>query len=69
MKIKELKEKLKNMPDDMDVMIPRVDGDAMFTLLETVEVRSIRFHECEESDGNCECEAVAHVECLILDEE
>lgn len=68
MNVKELKEKLSNLPDSMDVMIPRVDEEAIYTLLESVEVKSIRFHECELPDGLCECEAVAYEDCVILDE-
>lgn len=69
MNIKELKEKLAGLPDGMEVMVPRVDGDAMYDLLESAKVKSIRFHECDESESDCECEAVAYDDCLILDSE
>lgn len=68
MNVKQLKEKLNNLPEEMEVMIPRVDEEAMYTLLESVEVKSIRFHECELPDEICECEVVAHENCVILDE-
>ncbi len=69
MNVKELKEKIKDLPDRMEVMIPAVDLESIYTPLETAEVKSIRFHECEESEANCECEAVAYDDCLILDSE
>lgn len=69
MTVKELKEKLNNLPDSMDVMIPRVDEESLYTLLESVTVKSIRFHECELQDGLCECELFAYDDCVILDEE
>lgn len=45
MNVKQLKACLEGVPDNMEVMIPDVEGDFEFTFPSVAEVREIKFSE------------------------
>jgi len=57
MDIKELKEKITNLPDHMDVMIETPDAEFDYSLLNTAEIMNITFR-----DGRLKAED----KCLVL---
>ncbi len=64
MNVKQLKEKLNEFPDDMDVFIPSTMSDFDYGIVNSVQSKEIRFYE----DGNDEVEP-AEAECVILTED
>ena len=65
MNIKQLKEKIKNLPDNMDVFMDErlTDDDFKYGLVNSGDVKNIAFSESE-SHG-----ALANIDCFILSEE
>lgn len=55
MNIKELKEKIKDLPDHMDVMMKQVNNDEFdLSIVENVEVKEVKFiGEKEEPKDKC----------------
>lgn len=66
MTVKELKEKLNNYPDDMDIVICGGKSDFTYAPLESVRKQVVRF--CEDEDNPNE-EPFCDEECVVLDEE
>lgn len=66
MTIKELKEKIENLPDNMDVFIGERVTEFAFGLANSGRVRTIHFYD--ESDPDNE-DLQAEEECFILNEE
>lgn len=65
MNVKSLKEKLKYMPDNMEVFLAGGKTDFAYGLLNSAYVKEIVFSESQDDDDSPQ----ATVECLILDEE
>ena len=63
MNIKELKEKIKNLPDTMDVFLDQRLTDFTYGLANSAEVKKIDF--MEEPEG----EVLNSYECFVLSEE
>lgn len=62
MTVKQLKQKLEQYPDDMDVFLAGGKTEFQFGLLNSVRKQEVRFHDFTE-------EVEAFEECVILDEE
>lgn len=63
MNIKQLKEKIKDLPDNMDVFLDERQTDFTYGLANTGEVRNVDF--MEEPEG----EVLNSYECFVLSEE
>ncbi|CRH24880.1 Uncharacterised protein [Chlamydia trachomatis] len=66
MKIKELKEKIANLPDNMDVFIGERVTEYSYGLVNSAEVRNILFYDMDDPD-NEEIQAKENV--FVLTEE
>ncbi|WP_144266042.1 hypothetical protein [Elizabethkingia miricola] len=51
MKIKELKEKIANLPDNMDVFIGERVTEYSYGLVNSADVRNILFYDMDDSDN------------------
>lgn len=60
MTIKQLKEKIKELPDNMEVFIEKENGDFAYTIVEEAEVKKLKF-----SDGTL----IAHDEVFLITDE
>lgn len=64
MTVKELKERLNNFPDSMDVFIPSTMTDFTYGLVNSAKSNNINFYD----EGSDEVEPV-DVECVVLTED
>lgn len=55
MTIKELKEKMHGVPDNMDVMIEKVESEFEIALAERAEVKNVLFRDGKGSHANEMC--------------
>lgn len=69
MDIKELKEKIKDLPDTMDVMILQTNDDFQNSMAESAEVRAITFSEEEISDDDLPEQEWPVVDCLVISDQ
>lgn len=60
MNIKELKEAIKDLPDNMDVMIEQTNDESRYGMANEVEVENVKFQ-----DGDND-EVFAEVDCLVI---
>lgn len=68
MTVKELKQKLENIPDNMDVMVMQTVDEFGFSLCEVAEVREVTFVE-DESDLGDEGALHAKTDCFVITDE
>lgn len=61
MTVKELKNKIKDFPDDMDVMIEKNNDEFHFGLLQSAKSQEVIFESGDNKD--------AEIECLVLSDE
>lgn len=64
MNVKQLKEKLNEFPDDMDVFIPSTISDFDYGMVNSVSSKQISFYD----EGDDSIEPV-EIECLVLTED
>nr|WP_199083392.1 hypothetical protein [Pedobacter sp. ASV19] len=64
MTIKELKAKIADLPDNMDVMVEQTNEEGRYGMSQTVEVRSVQF-----SDPEVPKKDWATEKCLIISDE
>ena len=51
MTVKQLKDAIKDFPDDMDVMIEKTDDEFHFGLLESAQIKEVTFQSSEEEEA------------------
>lgn len=61
MTVGELKQKIANLPDDMDVMIYQYNDESLYALAEKAEAETVTF-----SDEEMDPEEYAKVDCLVI---
>ncbi|HAY3504312.1 TPA: hypothetical protein JRX02_002938 [Elizabethkingia anophelis] len=66
MTVKQLKEKIENLPDNMDVFIGERVTEYSYGLVNSVEVRNILFYDMDDPDNE---DIQAKDEVLVLTEE
>lgn len=64
MTVKELKDKIANMPDDMDVMIEQTNDESRYNMAHVAEERQVTFMD-EEMDQS----EWATIPCLVITDE
>lgn len=66
MTVKELKQKLENAPDNMDVMIYQGDDEFAYNMANSAEIRKVKFYVDPDDSENTE---YAEEDCFVITDE